>query len=74
MTEEIRQRQYIKGMRLLSEAFDTLREPLDIDEQPEIEREEAKIASLINGAREQMDALIYKRQQGGINAAPEEEL
>jgi hypothetical protein len=69
--EQIRQRELIRGRKLLCEAFDVLREPLDIDEQDSIIRPEVRVAFFITEARELLYDVIIKRQREGIRSAPD---
>jgi hypothetical protein len=69
MNEQQRQRQYIKGLELVVEAFNTLREPLDIDAQDSVLRSEAQIGFQLMQARDSLRELIVKRQRTGIRAA-----
>jgi hypothetical protein len=69
MNEETRQRQYVEGLRLIEQAFDTLREPLGIDEQPGENRPEVQVALQLTAARDKLYALALERQQQGIKAA-----
>lgn len=71
MNEETRQRQYANGLRLIEEAFNTLREPLNIDEQDGMDRPEMQIALQLTGARDKLYQLILERQRQGIKAAKE---
>jgi hypothetical protein len=68
-SEAIRQRRYIEGLRLIEEAFNTLREPLNIDEEESVERPEVQIALQLTGTRDKLSELILQRQRQGIKAA-----
>ena len=71
MNEETRQRHYVNGLRLIEEAFNTLREPLSVDEQDGVDRPEVQIALLLTEARDKLYQLTLERQQQGIKAAVE---
>jgi adenine C2-methylase RlmN of 23S rRNA A2503 and tRNA A37 len=58
MDEATRQRLYLEGLRLIEEAFNTLREPLDIDEQAGEERPEVQLALQLTAARNNLRELI----------------
>jgi hypothetical protein len=68
MNEETRQRKYLDGLRLVEEAFDTLREPLNVDEQDSVLRAEAQIAYQLTQVRDKLHELILQRQRRGITA------
>jgi hypothetical protein len=71
MNEEIRQQRYVDGLRLIEEAFDTLREPLNIDEQDSVHRPESRLAYQLTDVRDKLHELIVQRQRQGIKAVKE---
>lgn len=71
MDEQIRQRELLKGYKLLCDAFDVLREPLDLDERDGIHRPEVKLAFFIMEAKDRLYDIIIKRQREGIRSAPD---
>jgi hypothetical protein len=69
MNEETRQRKYLDGLRLICEAFDTLREPLNVDERDSVFRPEVQVAYQLTESRDKLRELIAQRQRQGIKAA-----
>ena len=68
--ESIRQRELLKALRLLEEAFDIAREPLGADEESLVWKPEVKITLLMIGARDALREFVGDRDHRlGIRAA-----
>jgi hypothetical protein len=69
MDEQERQRRYVKGLGLLDQAFESLRDALEIDDKDDVGRPELQIALLLRDARDQLHELTIEGQPRGIKAA-----
>jgi hypothetical protein len=69
MSESVRQRELIKAAKLLTEAFDVMREPLRADEKAFIWKDEPRIVLVTIDARDALMRFISYRQRKGIRAA-----
>jgi hypothetical protein len=73
MNEAARQRKYVKGLRLIEEAFTVLRGPLEIDDKESPARDEVYVAQCLAKARDALHTIIQERTRQGISAAPKDE-
>ena len=63
MNTDTQHKEYMKGLKLIAEAFDILREPLELDEKPEIWREEAQVGLHIIKARDKLRSIVSSHDQ-----------
>jgi len=78
MDEAIKHRELVKGLKLLVDAFETLRGPLGLDDIEDLndlgnlENREYQIGFLVRDAKEALYELVVARQRAGIRAAEED--